>query len=87
MTKPERKEAPRARSIKTKRDFEAAATVVKSLKAKAAQDSAAELRLQHLLGELDKFEEPADEDDLYDSSDDGYSSSGRRWSDSLSERD
>ena len=71
----------RARPIKTKRDFEGASVVAKRLKGEAARDSAAELRLQALLQEMDKFEEieeeaSADSPEEYD-----YPGPRRRWSD------
>jgi hypothetical protein len=72
------------RPIKTKRDFERATTVAKRLSGQKSLDSTAELRLQSLLRELDKFdypEENASEDDLEDSD---YSGPRRRWSDDAS---
>lgn len=72
------------RPIKTKRDFERASSVAKRLSGEKGLDSTAELRLQSLLRELDKFdypEENASEDDLEDSD---YSGPRRRWSDDAS---
>jgi len=71
----------RARPIKTKRDYKGAAAVVKQLSGQAGRDSAAELRLQSLLQEMDKFEEieeeaSADSPEEYD-----YPGPRRRWSD------
>jgi hypothetical protein len=69
------------RPIKTKRDFERATTVAKRLSGQKSLDSTAELRLQSLLRELDRFdvpEESAAEDDLENSD---YSGPRRRWSD------
>jgi len=71
----------RARPIKTKRDYKGAAAVVKQLSGQAGRDSAAELRLQSLLQEMDKFEEieeeaSADLPEEYD-----YPGPRRRWSD------
>jgi hypothetical protein len=76
-----RKNQQRVRPIKTKRDFEGASGVVKRLSGQAARDSTAEIRLQALLRELDKFEEP--EDDANDElpEDIEYSGPRRRWSD------
>ena len=76
-----RKHNGRARPIKTKRDYEGASVVAKRLKGEAARDSAAELRLQALLQEMDKFEEieeeaSADLPEEYD-----YPGPRRRWSD------
>jgi hypothetical protein len=71
----------RARPIKTKRDYKGAAAVVKRLSGEAGRDSAAELRLQALLQEMDKFEE-FEEDAGADLPED-YDHPGprRRWSD------
>jgi hypothetical protein len=76
-----RKHNGRARPIKTKRDYKGAAAVVKQLSGQAGRDSAAELRLQSLLQEMDKFEEieeeaSADLPEEYD-----YPGPRRRWSD------
>lgn len=73
-----------ARPIKTRRDFERATTVAKRLSGQKSLDSTAELRLQSLLRELDKFDDPeenAAEDDLEESD---YSGPRRRWSDDVS---
>jgi hypothetical protein len=82
MNKPARRKAhERVRPIRTKRDFEGASGVVKKLSGQGGLDSTAEIRLQALLRELDKFEEAQDD------SDDGlpeeieYSGPRRRWSD------
>ena len=75
------------RPIKTKRDFERASTVAKRLSGERSLDSTAELRLQSLLRELDRFdvpEESAAEDDLENSD---YSGPRRRWSDDASSGD
>ena len=77
----------RVRSIKTKRDFEGAAAVVKRLADKSKTDAAAELRLQLLLKELDKFDPPEDDADANLSVGDDYPRPGRRWSDETSERE
>lgn len=72
------------RPIKTKRDFERASTVAKRLSGQKSLDSTAELRLQSLLRELDRFDEPEESvtgDDLEDSD---YSGPRRRWSDDAS---
>ena len=82
MTKRGRKVADRpARAIKTKRDYERASTVVKRLSGQTSLDSTAELRLQSLLRELDKFDEP--EEDTSENHPEDYDQSGprRRWSD------
>ena len=82
MSKRNRKKAHRpARPVRTKRDYEGAATVVKRLSGQTRRDSAAELRLQSLLRELEKFDDQ--EDDAGADSLEAYDYSGprRRWSD------
>jgi hypothetical protein len=80
MTKRKRKKADGyARPVRTKRDYERASTVVKRLSSQADRDSAAELRLQALLRQLDKFEEF--EDDMSADLPEDYSGPRRRWSD------
>ena len=71
-----------ARPVTTRRDYENAAAVVKRLSKQSDRDSAAELRLQSLLKELDRFDELEDE-----VVDDGESYEGphRRWSDNGSD--
>jgi hypothetical protein len=73
-----------ARPIRTKRDYEAASTVAKRLSSQADRDSAAELRLQSLLRQLDKFDELEEEVGADDPQDYPYSGPRRRWSDSES---
>jgi hypothetical protein len=68
-----------ARPIKTKRDYESAAAVIKRLSAQADRDSTAELRLQSLLVEVEKFDDLEDDADF--SEDENYSGPRRRWSD------
>ena len=67
-----------------KRDYERAATVAKRLSRQKTLDSTAELRLQSLLRELDKFDDP--EESAADSETEDYDYSGprRRWSDDAS---
>lgn len=85
MTKRGRKVADRpARPIKTKRDYERAATVVKRLSGKSGLDSTAELRMQSLLRELDKFDAPEDDESENTKGDYDYSGPRRRWSDDAS---
>ena len=74
-----------ARPIKTGRDYEGASAVVKRMSDEAGQDSAAEIRLQSLLREMDKFQEPEDDEDA-DSSE-SYPGQRRRWSDDVSDAD
>ena len=81
MTRKKRGKARPARPIRTRRDYEGASAVVKQLSARTGQDSAAELRLQSLLRELDKFDK-ADDDAAADAAEDfDYSGPARRWSD------
>ncbi len=88
MTKQGQRKTPRrARSIKTRRDFEGAALVVNRLAGNSEPDTAAETRLKQLLRELDKLDLPQDDTDADLSSDDDYPKPGRRWSDESSERD
>ena len=77
-----RKHNGRARPIRTKRDFEGASMVAKRLKGEPSRDSAAELRLQSLLREMDKFDDAEDGTDF--SVDDSYPGPRRRWSDEAS---
>ena len=86
MTKRNRKRSNGpARPIKTRRDYVRASTVVKRLSGKAGLDSAAELRMQSLLRELDKFDEPPEEDASENHPEDyDYAGPRRRWSDDAS---
>jgi hypothetical protein len=70
-----------ARPIRTKRDYDGAAAVVKRLSGQPDRDSAAEKRLASLLREMDKFDDPEDAaaEDLAE--DDDYAGPRRRWSD------
>lgn len=76
-----RKSAHRARPIKTRRDFEGASGVVKRLAGRGDRDSTAEIRLQALLRELDKFEEQQEEAEDDAAGDIEYAGPRRRWSD------
>lgn len=83
MTKRDRKKANgRARPIRTKRDYAGASALAKRLASQAERDSTAELRLQSLLLEMDKYEEIEEEDASADLPEE-YDHSGprRRWSD------
>jgi hypothetical protein len=71
-----------ARPVTTRRDYENAAAVVKRLSKQSDRDSAAELRLQSLLKELDRFDEL--EDEVVDDAE-GYPGPRRRWSDNGSD--
>lgn len=89
MTKRDRKKRSNgpARPIKTKRDYERASTLVKRLSGKASLDSTAELRLQSLLQELDKFDGPEEDANENEAGDYDYSGPRRRWSDDSSSTD
>jgi hypothetical protein len=76
MTK--RKSNGHARPVKTKRDYEGASAVAKRLSGQADRDSAAELRLQSLLRELDKFDEFEEE---MNTDPESHPELHRRWSD------
>jgi hypothetical protein len=78
MTK-RRKVNGRARPIRTKRDYEGASKVIKHLSGQADRDSAAELRLQSLLRQMDEFDDL--EDDVTADDPEDYSGPRRRWSD------
>ncbi len=85
MTKRYRRRAHRpARPIKTKRDYERASTLAKRLSGEASLDSTAELRLQMLLRELDKFDDPEQDTGENNPEDYDYSGPRRRWSDDAS---
>jgi hypothetical protein len=73
-----------ARPVRTKRDYERAASVAKRLSGQADRDSAAELRLQSLLRQLDEFDDLEDEVSVDDPADYPYEGPRRRWSDSES---
>ena len=88
MTKQARKKTQRpVRPIKTKRDLAGVTVVVERLAEKSEKDDAAELRLQLLIKELDKVDEPGDDEDADLSADDDYPRPGRRWSDETSEHE
>jgi len=73
-----------ARPITTKRDYERASVVVKRLSGQTRRDAAAELRLQALLRETDKFDD-GDDAASADLEDYDYSGPRRRWSDDPSD--
>lgn len=85
MTKRDRRRANGpARPIKSKRDYERASKLVKGLSGKTSLDSSAELRLQSLLRELDRFDEPAEDSSENNPESYDYSGPRRRWSDDVS---
>jgi hypothetical protein len=73
-----------ARPVRTKRDYERASEVVKRLSKQADRDSAAELRLQALLKELEEYDE-IEEASGEDAEDLSYEGPRRRWSDNGSD--
>ena len=79
MTK--RKRQKRVRPIRTRRDYEGASAVVKRLSGRSGEDSAAELRLQSLLRELDKFDDTVDDAGTDSAEDYDSTVPRRRWSD------
>jgi hypothetical protein len=88
MTKQGRAKTRRyVRPIRNKRDFESVTAVVERLADKSERDAGAEMRLQLMLKELDKFDQPEDDADEDLSVDDDYPMPGRRWSDETSERE
>jgi hypothetical protein len=88
MTKRDRKRSNGpARPIKTKRDYERASTLIKRLSGQTSLDSTAELRLQTLLRELDKFDAPEEDASENNPEDYDYSGPRRRWSDDASGND
>ena len=85
MSKRDRKKSNGpARPIRNKRDYERAATVAKGLSGQKSLDSTAELRLQLLLKELDRFDDPEENEVENDLENSDYSGPRRRWSDDAS---
>jgi hypothetical protein len=81
-----RKSNGSARPIRTERDYMGAASVAKQLLKQPMRETTAELRLQALIKEMDKFE--ALNDDAAgpeDPDDDLYDGPHRRWSDDSSD--
>ena len=88
MTRQGRKKTQhRVRPIKTKRDRAGVTAVVERLAEESERDAPAELRLQLLLKELDKVDQPEDDEDTDLSADDERPGPGRRWSDETSEHE
>lgn len=69
------------RPIKTKRDYDGASAVIKRLSGEIGQDSDAELRLQSLLREMDKFDDAEDGMSMDFTGDYDNAGPHRRWSD------
>lgn len=77
---------PLARSIKTRRDYHGATSLVKKTRQQSGQEPESERRLQALLQEIEKFDDTQDEDDGFgNAAEDADSLPRRRWSDELSD--
>ncbi|HEY7674284.1 MAG TPA: hypothetical protein VH867_03580 [Burkholderiales bacterium] len=70
-----------ARPIRTKRDYERVSAIARQLSGRDDRDSAAELRLQSLLRELDQFDDSEEDTDPGLPDDGDYMGPRRRWSD------
>ncbi len=70
-----------ARPIRTKRDYVQAGGVVKRLNQDLNVESAAELRLQALIREMEKYDDAFDEYESDVPVEFGYGGPRRRWSD------
>jgi hypothetical protein len=85
MTRQDRKQTQHSvRPVKTRRHFDGVTVVVKALADKSERDLAAERRMQRMLEELDKFDQPEDDADANAFSVDDDPRPGPRWSDDLS---
>ena len=71
------------RPIRSKRDYVQAASVVETLRRQAEHESVAELRLQALIHEMEKYDDEQDGDESDDSLGLDYGGPMRRWSDDL----
>jgi hypothetical protein len=69
------------RPIKSKRDLERVLTITQRMRAQPKRDTEAELRLQALLKEMDRFEDVADDADEDSSDVSSYGGPCRRWVD------
>jgi hypothetical protein len=76
-----------ARPIKTKRDYEGASAIIKRLSSEPGRDSQAELRLQSLLREMDKFDDTEDGMSMDFTGDYDETGPRRRWSDDGADAD
>lgn len=72
-----------ARPIRTKRDYEGAADVVKSLSSRTDSDATAELRLKALLREMDKFDDTEEDASVDVPEVADHPGPLRRWSDDV----
>jgi hypothetical protein len=75
------------RPIKTKRDYDGVSAVIKHLSGQSGRDSAAELRLQSLLREMDRFDEAEDAMSMDFTGDYDEATPRRRWSDDGNSQD
>lgn len=71
----------RARPIATRRDYDGASAAARHLSGRSERDSAAEMRLQALLKELDRYDEADDAASDDSGSDYDAAAPRRRWSD------
>lgn len=75
------------RAIRSERDYRGAASVVKKLGVQADPESASEKRLRALISEMDKFDEPSDDEADDRADDEEYGGPLRRWSDDPMDND
>lgn len=75
------------RAIRSERDYRGAAGVVKKLGGQAALESDSEKRLLALIKEMEKFDEPDDDDVDSLTDEDDYGGPQRRWSDDTADSD
>ena len=85
MTKRDRRKP--ARPIRSRRDYEGASVAVKRISGQTGENSAAELRLQLLLRELDKFDNAEDDTSADSPGEYDYPGPRRRWSDDTQNSD
>ena len=76
-----------ARRIRNKRDYTHAADIIGQLKQEADQESAAELRLQALLHELERYDDDVDDFESDFTFEEEYDGPLRRWSDDPNDLD
>lgn len=76
-----------ARPIRNKRDYTHAAQIAGRLKEQADHESAAELRLQALLQELEKYDDDMDDFESEFTFEEEYDGPLRRWSDDPNDLD
>jgi hypothetical protein len=76
-----------ARPIRNERDYNQAAHIVGQLKEQADHESAAELRLQALLQELERYDDDIDDFESEFTFEEEYDGPLRRWSDDPNDLD